>query len=415
MHDVVCLSSEEHHLASVDTIRTMVLTEHFLPQKGGSINWLLNTYGRYKSGEVVFVASCCQGDRLTDQNLSFNVERIPMMMTDWDPFIPSSLLRYLRIVWEVNKCCHAYSVEQIHCAKVLPEGLVAWVMRPFKNIPYLIYAHGEEILTALTSRKLSWLLPRIYRGAEAIIANSRNTKSLLQGIGVDPGKICIIHPGVDRQSFRAREDEIESIRQKHHLGKSPLLLTVGRMQRRKGQDMVIRALPHIKQRVTNVKYILVGNGEELAALQTLAQTLGVTESVVFAGSVPDQDLAAYYAVCDVFVMPNRQIEGDIEGFGMVYLEAGAAGKPVVGGQSGGTEDAILEGITGLRVDGNNVEAITNAVVSLLIQPEKARAMGEAGQRRVEEEFTWEAVVGRTRQLSAAIQQGILPTQRAYKG
>jgi phosphatidylinositol alpha-1,6-mannosyltransferase len=120
--------------------------------------------------------------------------------------------------------------------------------------------------------------------------------------------------------------------------------------------------------------------------------------------VPDQELAAYYAACDLFIMPNREIDGDIEGFGMVFLEAGAARKPVIGGRSGGTEDAIVHGITGLRVDGTDVEAIAFAVVSLLLDPARAKILGEAGRRRIEQEFTWEAVVEQTRGLCFDIQR-----------
>jgi phosphatidylinositol alpha-1,6-mannosyltransferase len=178
------------------------------------------------------------------------------------------------------------------------------------------------------------------------------------------------------------------------------------MQRRKGQDMVIQALPRIRQRIPQVKYIMVGTGQELASLITLAQMLGVQDSVVFAGNVPDHELAAYYAACDVFIMPNRQIGDDIEGFGIAYLEAGAAGKPVIGGTSGGTDDAILEGVTGRRVDGNNCAEIANAVIDLLSRPDKAKAMGARGRQRVEDEFTWDTVVQRTRVLYTAIQKPI---------
>jgi phosphatidylinositol alpha-1,6-mannosyltransferase len=196
---------------------------------------------------------------------------------------------------------------------------------------------------------------------------------------------------------------VQRIRQKHHLGAAPVLLTVGRLQRRKGQDMVIHALPQILQSLPQVKYVIVGTGEELTSLTTLAQELGVQDSVVFAGIVPDQELAAYYAACDVFIMPNRQIGSDIEGFGMVYLEASAAGKPVVGGKSGGTDDAILSDVTGLRVDGNSSVEIANAIIDLLSTPDKAKAMGMHGRQRVEREFTWDTVVQRTRALCTTIQ------------
>lgn len=396
------LPDEQKPHLEQDLPRLLVLTENFVPAKGGSITWMLNTYGRFDPLEVVVVTSSQEGDARTDQVLPFRVVRIPMTLNDWDPTRPASLRWYLRVMWHVHRQCHAHHVQQIHCAKVLPEGLVAWGLRRCYGLPYLLYAHGEEILVSLTSRKLAWLLPRIYRGAANIIANSRHTKMLLQDLGVDASKIHIIHPGVHTQSFCTSPEAAQRIRQKHHLGAAPVLLTVGRMQRRKGQDMVIQALPRIRQKMPHVKYLMVGTGEELASLTTMAQEVGVQDSVVFAGGVPDQELAAYYAACDVFIMPNRQIGGDIEGFGIVYLEAGAAGKPVIGGKSGGTDDAIVDGVTGIRVDGNNSVEIADAVIDLLSTPERAKAMGARGRQRVENEFTWDAVAQRTRVLCAAI-------------
>jgi phosphatidylinositol alpha-1,6-mannosyltransferase len=383
-----------------------VLTEHFLPVKGGSVRWLLNTYSRYQPAEVLVVAAPQPGDTLVDQALPFRVKRLPMAMADWDPTVPASLCCYLRLLWGVYTLCHQSGVQQVHCAKVLPEGLVAWVLHLCNGTPYLLYAHGEEILSALTSRKLAWLLPRIYRRAAAIIANSRHTQALLQDLGVPAAKIHLIHPGVDAQAFGVSPAAVQRLRQKYHLGESPVLLTVGRMQRRKGQDMVLHALPYVAHAIPAVRYVLVGTGEELASLQGLARRLGVAERVIFAGEVSEQDLPVYYAACDLFIMPNRQIDADIEGFGIVFLEAGAASKPVIGGRSGGTADAIVHEVTGLRVDGADVAAIATAVVSLLTDPAKAQAMGAAGRRRVEQEFTWEAVVEQTRRLSTTVPRKI---------
>jgi phosphatidyl-myo-inositol dimannoside synthase len=383
-------------------MHTLVLTEHFLPSVGGSINWLINTYSRYQSNEVVFVSSKQEGDFLVDKTLPFPVERIPMTMTDWDPAIPDSLYRYIQIIRDVREYCINYNVEQIHCAKVLPEGLVAWCLNCFKKVPYILYAHGEEIKTGMTSRKFRWLIPKIYNHAALIIANSKNTKSLLQDIGVSSEKIHIIHPGVDFHVFNVGKKPGEIIRQQLNIGDSPILLTVGRLQRRKGHDMVIKALPYVRQIVPEVKYIIVGQGEESANLGQLIADLRVSDNVMMVGRVSDQDLPSYYAACDVFVMPNREIDGDIEGFGMVYLEAAAAGKPVIGGDSGGTQDAILEGVAGLRVDGNNLSDISAAILTLLLDPDKSRQMGENGRRWVEREFAWESVVERTRALATAI-------------
>ena len=185
---------------------TLVLSEHFLPNCGGSITWLLQTYGRYSSSEAVVVAGEYGDTMLVDQNLPFKVERIRMSMNDWDPTRPASLSRYFDMFLRVRKILRSHQLSQIHCIKVLPEGLVAWLMRRFAGVPYLLYAHGEEIQMRLTSRILGWLIPPLYKGADAIIANSRHTKNLLETIGVRPERIHVIHPGVNAAEFRATED-----------------------------------------------------------------------------------------------------------------------------------------------------------------------------------------------------------------
>jgi phosphatidyl-myo-inositol dimannoside synthase len=202
--------------------------------------------------------------------------------------------------------------------------------------------------------------------------------------------------------FADGKQSAQTIREKHRLGDAPVLLTVGQLQRRKGHDIAIRALPLIKAKCPRATYLTAGAGDEFAYLQTLGNEMGVADSVNFVGYVADDDLAGYYAACDAFVMPNRDIDGDIEGVGMVYLEA--AGKPVIAGRSGGTCDAMLEGITGLRVDGTSVAQIADAVISLLNDPLTSRTMGENGRAWVEREFTWESVVKRTRAIADTIHQ-----------
>jgi phosphatidylinositol alpha-1,6-mannosyltransferase len=384
------------------SLTTLVLSEHFLPACGGTITWLYETYRRFAPGEVVVMAGEGGNTDDIDRSLPFKVERLRMLMRDWDPTQPRSLWRYLLMFLHVKKSQRLHQARQIHCMKVLPEGAVAWALWQIAGVPYLLYAHGEEIQMRLTSRKLAWLLPILYRGATKIIANSHHTKQLLVDIGVNSERIHVIHPGVDAAAFHIGTSASLAIRQRHNLGDAFVLLTVGRLQRRKGQDMVIRALPLIKQQIPNVSYLIVGTGEEEKYLRDLAVTLGVAENVVFVGAIPDEDRAAYYAACDVFVMPNRQIDADIEGFGIVFLEAGAAGKPVIGGLSGGTADAIQDGVTGLRIDGERIQAITEAVMALATNLNTARSMGEQGRQRVEAEFSWDSIVERTRQVAAKV-------------
>jgi len=377
-------------------IPTLILSQNFLPAKGGTITWMLNTYGRYQSGEAVFVTEQCDE---VDKDLPFAVERIPMNFADWDPTNFSALRGYVHAILNVRKISRQYGIKQIHVARVLPEGLVALLVRWITGIPYLLYAHGEEIQTHLTSRKFSWLMPKIYSGATAVIANSSNTKEILENIGIHSNSIHIIHPGVSSELFNIAEHGGDIIRQRHKLNQGPVLLTVGRLNRRKGQDLVIKALPKILNVFPTVKFLVVGIGAEEACLQNLVYECGVADNVVFAGEVSDDELAGYYAACDVFVMPNRQIGEDIEGFGIVFLEASAMGKPVIGGKSGGTQDAIVEGVTGFRVDGTQVEDFCSAIMTLLSDPVGAKTMGENGRQRVLKEFTWEQVYQKTRLLA----------------
>ncbi len=391
---------------STDFFPTLVLSEHFLPNCGGTITWLLQTYGRYFSGEVVIVAGELGDTELVDQRLPFKVERIRMSMDDWDPTRRASFSCYLRMFLRVRKILRHHRLYQIHCMKVLPEGLIAWCLRYSTGVPYLLYAHGEEIQMRLTSRKLGWLIPPLYKGAANVIANSHHTKTLLQQIGVRSERIHVIHPGVEFAAFQFDEVMRRAVRQRYSLDEAPVLLTIGRLQRRKGQDMVIKALPLIRKKYPNIKYLIVGSGEEFESLKLLAKEEGVQDNVIFTGRISDEERSAYYAACDIFVMPNRQIGADIEGFGIVFLEAGAAGKPVIGGRSGGTGEAIQDGVTGLRVDGENVEAIAAAVIDLLADSKKAHAMGEQGKLRVKTAFAWDSIVDRTRQVAATVIQGV---------
>ena len=387
---------------SVTTARnTLVLAEFFLPQIGGSINWLIHTYSRYPKGTAVVVAPQCADPDMTDGDLPFPVKRLPCPMLPWIPIAPASWPEYYSAFRWMKTVCTQYEIQQIHCAKVLPEGLFAMVLGYFRSVPYLIYAHGEEVQICQTSKALSWLMPKVYNGASAIIANSTNTKEILEKAGVQKEKIHIIHPGVNVQDYVGQEARELEIRKRHKLD-GPVLLTVGRLQRRKGQDMVIKALSEVKKIFPSIYYLIVGGGEEEASLQNLAYECGVADHVVFAGKIPDAELSAYYAACDVFVMPNRQIGEDIEGFGMVYLEAGAAGKPVIGGTSGGTRDAIVDGVTGFRVNGENLCDLQDAIVKCLGDPQKAKGLGKNGRQRVFREFTWDQVYSKTQKLSSVL-------------
>jgi phosphatidylinositol alpha-1,6-mannosyltransferase len=164
---------------------------------------------------------------------------------------------------------------------------------------------------------------------------------------------------------------------------------------RKGFDQVIRALPGLLQRGVDVHYAIIGKGESADHLKVLAQEMGVQERVHFLGSVMDEELPGWYYTCDVFAMPNREIDGDTEGFGMVFLEAAACGKPTIAGEAGGTGAAVLNDVTGLRVNGSSIDQVQQALEKLLSDDALNEKLGQAGLKRAQNLFDWNMVAQKT--------------------
>ena len=227
--------------------------------------------------------------------------------------------------------------------------------------------------------------------ADRVIAISEFTANLLQTAGVVPDRIEIVYPGCDVNYFRPLPSRMD-LRQEL-LGSrygDRVILTVGNLVARKGHDMVIRALPRVCQRLPDTTYLIVGDGPYRSQLETLAVEMGVRDRVIFAGKIPNQDLVPIYALCDVFAMPSRDQseQCDVEGFGVVFLEANACGKPVIGGRSGGIPEAVQDGLTGLLVDPHDPEDMAKAITRLLTDSELSARLGQQGRMRVARDFTW---------------------------
>ncbi len=283
---------------------------------------------------------------------------------------------------------------------------VAAFLNVVGGVPYLVLAHGDEVWGTAPSFVL--------RGAEAVICVSRFTADRLIGRhGVDSGKIRLLPPAFDPGLLRSPISP-ERVIERHRLHGRRVLLTVGRVTRKgryKGYEMVIRALARIRTALPNVVYVIVGEGDDRPRLEGLARELGVGDAVQFAGDVEDAWLPAYYRSCDLFVMPSRvrlddPCEG--EGFGIVYLEAAAFGKPAIAGREGGSAEAVLDGVTGVLVDPSDSEAIAHAILDLLRNEAWRSKLGENARERAWREFTRE----RFRHRLAAIVSEWVPLKGA---
>jgi phosphatidylinositol alpha-1,6-mannosyltransferase len=266
------------------------------------------------------------------------------------------------------------------------------------GLPYLCYVHGEDVGTAVNSREHRMLVARVLKGAKCCIANSQNSARLLrEQWNVPEARVHVLNPGVDTNYFVPSQRDPE-VRQRLGWHDRKVVLTVGRLQQRKGHDMLIRALPTIRDGVPNVLYAIVGEGEELQSLESLAGECGVQKEIQFLGNLGDSDLLCCYQQCDLFALPNREINGDIEGFGMVLVEAQACGKPVLAGRSGGTVETMNVGATGEVVPCESPAPLADAVTRLLLDDAGRAEMGRRARQHVVERFDWDELTLQARNL-----------------
>jgi phosphatidylinositol alpha-1,6-mannosyltransferase len=259
------------------------------------------------------------------------------------------------------------------------------------GVPYLCYVHGEDVTTALDSREYAFLVRRVLANAKFLIANSRNTQEILKGQwGLPAEKVALLHPGVDTTYFTPAPPDPE-LRARLGWAGRKVVLTVGRLQKRKGHDMMIRALGAIRQAHPDVLYAIAGDGEERPSLTALASEQGVTAQVQFLGEIKDKDLLDCYRQCDLFSLPNRQVGRDVEGFGMVLLEAQACGRPVLAGASGGTAETMRPGQTGRVVCCDEPAPLAAEVIDLLSDDGLRERMGREARVWAADHFDWEAL------------------------
>jgi phosphatidylinositol alpha-1,6-mannosyltransferase len=379
-------------------MKTLLLTEVFPPRVGGSGRWLWEIYRRLPREDYLSVVGEHPNQIEFDATHDLRLLRLPLTLRSWGVLGWSQLLDYWRPVRTLARIVRAENIRMVHCGRCLPEGLMALALRWRTGIPFACYVHGEEMTLATTSRELTWLTRRVIRRAAYLIANSHNTARILrEDWGVLPEKIHVMHPGVDTQRFLpAKRDAV--VRDRLGWGDRPVVLTVGRLQKRKGQDQMIRAMRKVCESVPNVLYSIVGDGEERPALEDLVRGEGLGEHVQFAGEIADEGLLHCYQQCDLFALPNRQVGQDIEGFGMVLVEAQACGKPVLAGTSGGTSETMSVPETGVVVPCDGPRELAIAVADLLSDRDRLSQMGASARQWVVKHFDWVVLTGQAEKL-----------------
>ncbi|MEU9885486.1 glycosyltransferase family 4 protein [Sphaerisporangium sp. NPDC051011] len=367
--------------------RTLIVTNDFPPRPGGIQAFVHALAERRPPGSTVVYASRWPGWEEFDARRPYRVVRHPtsLMLP-----LPGVARRAAALVRE-QKC------ETVVFGAAAPLGLLAPALRAAGARRVVMLTHGHEAAWAGVPGARG-LLARIGAHADAITYLGEYTRERLARV-VPPSRLVRLTPGVDTSVFRPGAGGA-AVREALGLGDRPVVVCVSRLVPRKGQDTLVRCWPAVLRAVPDAVLLLVGGGPSRRALVRTVGARGLAGSVIITGPVPWGSLPAYYDAGDVFAMPCRtRLRGlDVEGLGIVYLEASATGLPVVAGSSGGAPDAVRDGETGLLVDGERPEQVAGALASLLADPGRARRMGERGRAWIEREWRWDLVADRFSEL-----------------
>jgi phosphatidyl-myo-inositol dimannoside synthase len=372
----------------------VIVTSDFPPPAHGGIERYMISLSRALSnqGELVVVAPYVSECETHDTTLPYRILRYRRnRKAGW-------LLEVLQIIQAAVRAHHLSNDRRTIASSWIRSGFACALLPKQIRGELAIIAHGTEVLSVRNPLKIA-AMRWAFRRADAVVANSTSTAQILAQRGVRSSTVS--YCGVSFAPMNRAP------------AKHPRLLSVGRLVRRKGFDRTIEALPIVLERFPQLQYEIVGAGPDDEYLRGRVRDLGLENHVRFLGEISDDALAKAYARAWCFVLPTRKVQGDIEGFGIVYLEAAMAGLPAIGGHGCGAEDAIDNGRSGILVDGDDVSQIAAAIIAVLEDPERSRSMGEYGRARAQTEFGWERVASRiTESLPARPVAAYSPASRS---
>jgi phosphatidylinositol alpha-1,6-mannosyltransferase len=361
--------------------RTLVVTNDFPPRQGGIQTFVAALLARRPPESLVVLASDSPGSAAYDAGLPYPVVRRPTGM-----LLPTRATARAAVALARRHGC-----DSAFFGAAAPLGLLAPALRQ-AGIRHVVGAtHGHETgWVALPGSR--HLLQRIAGDLDVLTYISEYTRTRLEPALGGRTRLAQLSPGVDVEQFTPHADGA-AVRRTYGLGEAPVVVCVSRLVARKGQDVLVAGWPRVLARHPDARLLLVGGGPAEASLRRAVSRLGLARSVVLTGSVAPDQLPAHYAAADVFAMPcrTRRAGLDVEGLGMVFLEAAACGRPVVAGTSGGAPEAVQDGVTGHVVEPRSSDAVADAIAGLLDDPARARVMGAAGRAWVEQRWSWTTI------------------------
>ncbi|MCV6970151.1 GDP-mannose-dependent alpha-(1-6)-phosphatidylinositol monomannoside mannosyltransferase [Mycobacterium bohemicum] len=371
--------------------RVLLVTNDFPPRPGGIQSYLGEFVGRVVDtgahAMTVYAPQWKGADAFDEQAAAagYRVVRHPGTLMLPEPGVDARMRRLIA----------DNDIETVWFGAAAPLALLARRARQAGASRVVASTHGHEVGWSMLPVARS-VLRRIGEDADVVTFVSRYTRSRFAPAFGPSARLEYLPSGVDTERFRPDPAARAALRDRYRLGERPTVVCLSRLVPRKGQDMLIKALPAIRRRVDGAALVIVGGGPYADALRTLARRCGVADDVTFTGGVPAAELPAHHALADVFAMPcrTRGAGMDVEGLGIVFLEASATGVPVIAGRSGGAPETVRHNETGLVVDGRSVDQVAEAVTELLGDRERAAAMGAAGRAWATSQWGWDTLAAR---------------------
>lgn len=367
----------------MDVPSVLLVTNDYPPRIGGIQRTLQALVDELPPARVSVLAPAWEGGDVFDAAAPYRVLRQP------EPFLwPTP-----EVAGRVRRAVADTGAEVVLFGATYPLALLGPGLAR-GGTPYLSAAHGFEYWLSLVPGTHALMRHATSRASRVPVMCSEFIARRVRTAVRRDVPVSVLYPGADVESFRP-DLVTADLRERHGIGDQPLVVCVSRLVARKGQDVLIRGMARVRRRVPDAVLLIVGGGPYLAALEAMAAG-APAGSVVFAGQVTEEDLPRYYAAGDVFAMPcrSRMAGLEVEGWGNVFIEAAACARPVVVGDSGGARESLVDGETGLLVDGSDLDRVADAVADLLADPARARAMGLAGRARVERDHTWPRIAER---------------------
>lgn len=368
-------------------MRLLLLTQDFPPKTGGIETYCFELAKRWNKSLSFFqvVAPSHKDAKKRDDKLPYPVRRIKSK----DSLLPISATLPMLSLMKTNQFDSVFHAQwQTLLASVISRKITGYPKQIF------VAAHARELLLppfagsrGMLSKKLYAIRKDLFKAVDGFFPVSNYTAEILKNNGVSNEKIKVVHNGTDPDFFKPVP--AEELIHKHELEDKKIIFSVCRLVERKGMDSVLLALKKLVKSQKDLVYLIGGTGPDKQRLQQMVADLDIQEHVQFLGRIPDDELPQYYSMADVFVMPARNSPPDVEGFGIVFLEANACETPVIGTKTGGIPDAIVNGETGLIVEPDNTGQLVAALSKLINNPKMAHEMGKKGRERVLSEANWD--------------------------